>query len=67
MVIELDTNDDTILPDLDMVPNGCGFDNTIGTDVYMVTYFHRIVIEVSAVRFVRWPRHEICTRRWHSG
>jgi hypothetical protein len=65
------TNDDTILPDLNMVPNGCSFDDTVGSDVYMVTYFHGIVIEVSAIRFVWWPRCDIYRGKgvmvgWHT-
>ena len=65
------TNDDTILPDLNMVSNGCSFDDTVGSDVYMVTYFHGIVIEVSAIRFVWWPRWDIYKGRgvmvgWHT-
>ena len=42
-----------------MVPNGCGFDDAVGSNVYVVTYFHRIVIEVSAIRFVWWPRRVV--------
>lgn len=42
-----------------MISDGRSFDDTVCPDVHMVTYFHRIIIKVSTVCFVRWSRYEI--------
>ena len=46
---------DAVLADLDMVTDSSCLNDGVGTDVDVISYFHRIVIEVSAVRLVRWP------------
>lgn len=46
---------DTILANLDAVPNRCGLDDSIRTNVNKIADLHRVVIKVSFVRLVRWP------------
>lgn len=47
------THNDAVLSDLNVVTYGGGFDHTACPDVDVVTNFHRIVVEVSSVSFVR--------------
>lgn len=49
------TDNYTILPDLNMISYCCGLYDGAGSDMNMVSYFHRIVIEISTIRFVGGP------------
>jgi len=53
------TYNDTIFAYLNMVPDGGSLDDSVHSNVHIVAYLHRIVIEVSAICFVRWPRNKI--------
>ena len=46
---------DAVLADLDMITDGSCLNDGVSTNVDVISYLHRIVIEVSAVRLVRWP------------
>ncbi len=48
-------HDNTILPDLYMVPNSRRFYDGIGTDVNIVTNFHRVIVKCAAIGLVRRP------------
>ena len=48
------THNDTVLPDLDVVPDGGCLHDGIGADVDVVSDLHGIVVEVAAVCLVWW-------------
>lgn len=50
------TYDDAILAYLDVIPDSGSLDDGVGTDVNVVAYFHRVVVEVASICFVRRPR-----------
>jgi hypothetical protein len=49
------TYNNTILPNDNMIPNRCSFDDGVGTNVNIVPNLHWVVIEISAIRLVWWP------------
>lgn len=51
----METYNNTILPNHNMVPNRRGFDDGVRTDVNIVPNLHWVVIEISAIRLVWWP------------
>lgn len=51
----MDTHNDTVLPNLNMVADLSSFYNGVGTYVDMVANFHWIVVEISTIRFIWWP------------
>ena len=51
------THNDTVLPNLDMVPDGCCLDYRVRSDVDMVSYFHGVVVEVATIGLIRWSSH----------
>src|SRR5712671_5672094 len=51
-----------ILPNLHMIADGRRFYDGIGTNVDEVTDLHRVIVECTAIRFVRWPER-VTTRR----
>ena len=51
-------DDDAVLSDLDMVPDGGCLDDRIGADVDVVSDLHGIVVEVASVCFVWWSESE---------
>lgn len=62
------TYDDAILADDNMVAYGCSLDDAIRADMDVVSDFHRVVVEVTAVGFVWWPGfHEQGDIRWCEG
>ena len=50
-----DTHNDTILPDLDMVPDLCGLDDSIRTDMYVVPNLHGVIVEISTICLIWRP------------
>jgi len=48
-------DNNTVLPDFDVVPNCGGLYNTVSTDMNVISYFHRVVVEVSTVSLVGRP------------
>lgn len=48
----ISTDNNAVFSDLDMVANGRSFYDRIVPDVNVVSYFHRIVVEISAIGFV---------------
>lgn len=50
-----------------MVTDLSSFNNSIGTNVDMVAYFHRIVIEVSPICFVWRSKNDIRISAWVRG
>jgi hypothetical protein len=51
-VTRCSTDNDAVFSDFDMVANGRSFYDRIMPDVNMVSYLHRVVIEISAIGFV---------------
>lgn len=47
-------HDDTVLPDFNMTPNSGSFNNTIGTNVDIVSDFHRVVVEIAPECLIWW-------------
>jgi hypothetical protein len=47
------TYDDAILADLYVITYRSSFDNTTSTDMDMIANFHRVIVEIAAVGFVR--------------
>lgn len=47
------TYNNTIFTDLDVIPDRGGLNHRVRTDVNVVAYFHRVVIEVASICFVR--------------
>ena len=50
-----ETYNDTVLANLDVVPNRSSLHNGICTDVDVVADFHGIVVEISSIRLIRRP------------
>lgn len=49
------TDNHTIFPNFNVVPNGGSFYNGIGSNVDMVAYFHWVVVEISAISLIWRP------------
>ena len=45
-------DNDAVLPNLDVVPDSSGFYDRVGTNMDVVAYLHRVVVEVASVRLV---------------
>jgi len=55
--VENSAYDDTIFPNLDVIPDGGSLHNSVGTNVNMISDLHGIIIKVATVRLVRWSRN----------
>ena len=51
---ERNTNDNTILADLDVVADGGGLDDGARADMNVVADLHGVVVEVATIGLVRW-------------
>lgn len=47
------TYDDTVPPYLDVVSDLSSLNDAVRTYVYVIAYLHWVIVEVSAVRFIR--------------
>ena len=50
---QLETHNDAVLPDFNVVPNGSSLNDAPSTDMYMVAYLHGIIVEFSSERLIR--------------
>jgi len=55
------TDNHAVFPDFDMVANGCSFYDRIEPNVNVVSYFHRVVVEISPIGFI-WRSEYIGTK-----
>ena len=58
-----ETYNHTVLPDLNVVPYGRCLHDRVRAHMYVVTDFHGIVVEVAAVRLVRWSARRVSTSK----
>jgi hypothetical protein len=58
-VTRISTDNNAIFSDFDVVANGCSFYDRIVPYMNMVSYLHRVVIEISTISFVRRPKSYI--------
>ena len=49
----METDDDAILPDLDVAPDGRSLDDTIRTYVHVVSNLHGVIVEIASECFIR--------------
>ena len=58
-----ETYDHTVLPDLNVVPYGRCLHDRVRAHMYVVTDLHGIVVEVAAIRLVRWSARRVSTSK----
>jgi hypothetical protein len=59
------TYNDAVSSDFDVVPDSRCLHHGVCADVNVIAYFHWVVVEVPAIRFIRRPvsKHELCVKR----